>query len=149
MLCRRYNDAFCAVEILLTKLCQKLALKNNDGASTGQKIGLLKLLKPSSQLSKKDAAHIKQFCADFSLQITIRNALAHSSMTLGTKDGEDVAFFQKAIDCAAANPIYMVMKGNDFSTAIASLNDMAQQLDKMLTLPALPSQTKQAATTNP
>lgn len=115
----------------------------------GQKIGELSALKPSHTLSKAAAKHIHSICTDLSRQTKIRNGMAHATMSVGTKSGEDVAFFQKASDAAADHPAYFVMSFDDFSNAIDAINDVTAKLDAALNPPSSRPQPKQAAANGP
>ena len=145
LLNRRYNDLFSGMEVRLNKLCLQLALKDIDGATTGQKIGRLKLLKPSSQLSKANATKIKDICSRLSNQLTIRNSMAHGAMTTGIMNNGDVAFFQKADDAAASNPVYVVMSVEDFNGAIQAIITANDLLDSILIQPTALRPPHQAA----
>jgi hypothetical protein len=140
----RYVDMFSAAELRLSKLYLNLGLSKSENASTGNKIGELKLLKPCSALSRTKVSQIRDICSVFSKQLNIRNGLAHAEMLVGTKEGEDVAFFQKTNDAAASNPSYIVMGFDDFSTAIDAINELTRKLDEILTPPSSPHQPKQA-----
>ncbi len=149
LLCRRYNDAFSAVETLLAKLCKKLAIKNTENVTAGQRIAQLKLVKANPQLSKANAVRIRQICDEFSRQIPVRNAMAHGAMILGTKANEEVAFFQKADDAAIGNPVYVVMSNDEFMAAIQSIGEIASQLQTLITPASSSLQPKQAAANGP
>ncbi len=136
----RYVDMFSAAELRLSKLYIKLGLSKFENSSTGHKIGELKLLKPSSILSKAKVSQIRDICEAFARQLSIRNGLAHAEMLVGKKATEDVAFFQKTNDAAAANPIYLVMSFDDFSMAIEATNEITIRIDAILNLPPSPRQ---------
>jgi hypothetical protein len=140
----RYVDMFSAAELRLSKLYLRLGLTKYENGSTGQKIGELKLLKPCSALSKAKASQIRNICNVFAKQLNVRNGLAHAEMLVGTKAGEDVAFFQKTNDAASANPIYLVMGFDDFSIAVEAISELTQRLNEALTPPPSPPQPKQA-----
>ena len=144
-LSRRYNDLFSGMEVRLTKLCIKLALKEIDGATTGQKIGRLKSVKPSSQLSKANVQQIGKICSQLSNQLNIRNSVAHGVMITGTMNNSDVVFFQKADDAAASNPVYVVMNFEDFNSAIEAIIAATDLLDSILVQPPAPQRPNQTA----
>jgi hypothetical protein len=139
----RYLDIFSQTELRLAQLYSKLGLKKLE-SSVGQKVGELSLLKPSNTLSKATAKQIYDICSDLSQQVKIRNGMAHATMSVGTKSGEDVSFFQKANDAAARNPIYFVMTFEDFADAIDAINGITAKLNLALNPPSSLSQPKQA-----
>jgi hypothetical protein len=145
----RYVDMFSAAELRLSKLYINLGLSKSENASTGHKIGELKLLKPCSAFSKAKITQIRDICRIFAKQINIRNGLAHAEMLVGTRAGEDVAFFQKTNDAAASNPIYLVMSFDDFSMAIDAINELTRHLDAILTPPSSPPQPSRGVTNGP
>jgi hypothetical protein len=144
----RYLDIFSQTELRLAQLYLKLGFKKPE-SSVGQKIGELSVLKPSHSLSKTAAKQIHIICRDLSRQVQIRNGMAHATMFVGTKSGEDVSFFQKASDAAADNPVYFVMTFDDFTNAIEAINDMTTKLNSILTPLSSPRQPKQGAKAGP
>ena len=144
----RYVDIFSEAELRLSQIYLKLELKNNE-SSFGQKIRELSALKPSSELSKAILGQICNVCADLSRHVKIRNGLVHATMSIGIKSGEDVAFFQKASDAAAENPVYCVMSFDDFAAAIEAINDLTERLQATLTRLSSPPLPKQAAKAGP
>jgi hypothetical protein len=126
----RYVDEFSKVELRLSQLYIKLGLTKIE-SSFGQKVGELNSLRPSPGLSKATASQIRSISADLSRHIKMRNGIVHATMTVGTKSSEDVAFFQKISDAAAANPIYFVMSFDDFANAIEAMQDLSERLDQM------------------
>ena len=102
-----YLDIFSYAELRLTQLYQKLGLKNIDN-SVGLKVNELKDIKASHSVSKTSVKRIQSVCSELSPQVQIRNGIAHATMFVGTKSGEEVCFFQKASDTAMYNPIYLV-----------------------------------------
>ena len=133
----RYLDIFSQTELRLTQLYLKLGLKKPE-SSVGQKMGELRALRPSHSLSKTTTRQIQGICRDLSRQAKIRNGMAHATMSVGTKSGEDVSFFQKVNDAADDNPVYFVMTFDDFTNAIEAINDVTTGLNSILTPP--PSQ---------
>ena len=144
----RYLDIFSQSELRLAQLYLKLGLKKPD-SSVGQKIGELVALKPSHALPKTIAKQIHVICRDLSGQVKIRNGMAHATMSVGTKSGEDVSFFQKANDAAANNPVYFVMTFDDFANAIEAIGDVTTKLNSVLIPPPSPPRPLQAATGGP
>ncbi len=144
----RYLDIFSQTELRLAQLYLKLDFKKPE-SSVGQKIGELSILRPSHTLSKTIAKQIHSVCRDLSRQVNIRNGMAHATMFVGTKSGEDVAFFQKANDAAADHPVYFVMTFDDFANAIEAINDVTVKLNAVLTPPSSPPRPRQAAATGP
>jgi hypothetical protein len=145
----RFLDIFSAAELRLAKLCLKTGLVVAENSTTGQRVQGLKLAKPSPTLSKSMANKIKAICADFEGQIKIRNGVVHADMSIGTREQEDVAFFQRTSDAAAGYPAYFVMSFDDFAVAIEKVGGLSQRLDELLTQPSSPPQPKQAAATGP
>jgi hypothetical protein len=144
----RYLDIFSQTELRLAQLYLRLGF-NKPESSVGQKLGELNALKPSHALSRTVTKQIHMICRDLSRQVKIRNGMAHATMSVGTKSGEDVSFFQKASDAAADHPVYFVMTFDDFANAIDAINDVTSKLNSVLTPPSSPPQPKQAATTGP
>ena len=139
----RYLDIFSHAELRIAQLYLKLGLKHPE-SSVGQKLGELSALKPSHALSKTFAKQIHIICRDLSRQVKIRNGMAHATMSVGTKSGEDVSFFQKASDAAADNPVYFVMTFDDFANAIDAIGGVTTKLDLVLNPPSSAPQPKQA-----
>lgn len=133
-----YVDKFSAVELPLNKLCIKYGIANIDNCSTGKKIRELSLLKPSSNLPKAISKQISEICVELFNQISIRNAISHATMVVGTRGNEDVAFFQKSSDAAKENPIYFVMGFDDFYRATEAIKILTLRLYETLNPP--PSQ---------
>jgi hypothetical protein len=142
----RYLDIFSQTEIRLTQLYLKLGMKKPD-SSVGQKIGELKALKPSPVLSKTVTKQIHLVCDDLSQQVKVRNGMVHATLSVGTKSGEDVTFFQKASDAAADNPLYFVMTFDDFTNAIEAINKATANLSSLLNPPSSPHPPSRVATT--
>lgn len=144
----RYLDIFSQTELRLAQLYLKLGFNKVD-SSVGQKIGELSALKPSNSVSKTVTKQIHVICRDLSRQVKIRNGMAHATMSVGTKSGEDVSFFQKASDAAADHPVYFVMTFDDFSNAIDTINDVTAKLNSVLTPPPSQPPPKQGAASDP
>jgi len=144
----RYLDIFSQTELRLAQLYIKLGFKKSE-SSVGQKIGELVILKPSHALSKASTKQIHNICGDLSKQVKIPNGMAHATMSVGTKSGEDVSFFQKASDAASDTPIYFVMSFDDFANAIDAINEITTKLNLVLTPPSSPPQPKQGAASGP
>ena len=140
----RYVDIFSRTELRLSKLCLTLGLSNASN-SVGQKIGELKSLKASPTMSKTKVKELQYLCNTLSQQTQIRNAIVHSTMTIGNKASQDVAFFQKVNDEANGNPIYFVMSFDDFAKAIETITNISDLLDGFLNPPSSPPQPKPGA----
>jgi hypothetical protein len=127
----RFVDEFSKAELCLAQLYLKLGLTKIE-SSFGQKVGEMSLLKPSPGLSKATSTQIRNICADLSRHIKMRNGIVHATMSVGTRSGEDVAFFQKISDAAVANPVYFVMSFDDFARAIEAMDNLTERLTILL-----------------
>jgi hypothetical protein len=140
----RYVDIFSEAELRLSQLYLMQGLKHIE-KSVGQKIGELSTLKPNTSLSKARVKLIQSACTDLSYHVKMRNGLVHSTMSVGIKSSQDVAFFQKINDAAASNPLYFVMSFDDFTAAIEAIVKLTNRLSTLLNQPSSPPQPKPGA----
>jgi hypothetical protein len=113
------------------------------------RLGNLKNAPASPRLSKASTDELKTLASSCEKLLTIRAAIVHSRMRYGTSDGTPAAFFQNALDAAEYQPVYTVLKLEDFERMRRDLAQLASRFDTVSPNPSAPPRPKPAAAAGP
>jgi hypothetical protein len=142
----QFIDEFARLELAASLCLEKLGLGTDARKSTfTDRVALLSKAKPSSRLSKENAATLATLGRDCEPHKRLRASVVHSVMEFGTRNDETVALFRNVADIVCGEPVYNVLAASDFRDAIQALKAVRRRVEGSLN-PCGPSPPKPAAT---
>jgi hypothetical protein len=83
-------------------------------------------------VSTKAAPALKRLIAESEVLLSMRATLVHSTMQLGSRDGETAALFHNVISAVTKNGHYLVMTEGDFGRTGKQLQSLADKARTLL-----------------
>lgn len=126
-------DRFAGLEEALFKCLARFQEPPRPTSCLRERLETLAKVKASHKLSKTKKAELHRFAADNAAIVDLRNSIAHSSMTLGTRDGSHVAFFRNVADPSGELQTCLVMTREAMQSLRARVEARVAELEAYLT----------------
>lgn len=145
-----FLDNFCELELAVGRWLNLVQLKTAKNAAFGAKLeSLASSEQVPAKAGKKQALHIKRLPLECANLMSLRNALVHHRRLFGTREDVECVLLQNIEDALNDFPRYIVITGDEISTAAQEVGKLAKRLNSWLNQASSPQPPSQAATADP
>lgn len=128
-----FLDAFCELELAVSRWLNFLEEKPSTGAAFGKRLGdFAGHSALAERVGKKQLTQIRQLPEKLAGVLETRNSVVHGIRRFGILDGQPCVFIQNVNDAVLQKQTYVAMTEPEFRKSIAQVKTAASHLDNWL-----------------